>query len=208
MAIRRSKRPRVRRDDAVGVRDTRPGPTKAELREQAAEAVASYAGPVTRCAPPGRDHLRPEASKGRHSSRIGAAISARSRGKSRAGRYPFSLPAVVPTPPPAMSLLRRTAATPTAATHDCMVLARTLNKGCRSSPMAATPWLCAKSASAHTAAGTRRTKSVVSIVGHGPTISISRRSRGGDITIRRRSDPHMAQRHECGQQSAPLLTRP
>ena len=29
----------------------RPGPTKAELREQAAEAVASYAGPITRCAP-------------------------------------------------------------------------------------------------------------------------------------------------------------
>jgi len=25
--------------------------TKAELREQAAEAVASYAGPITRCAP-------------------------------------------------------------------------------------------------------------------------------------------------------------
>jgi hypothetical protein len=29
----------------------RPGPTKTELREQAAEAVASYAGPITRCAP-------------------------------------------------------------------------------------------------------------------------------------------------------------
>jgi len=29
----------------------RPGPTKAELREQAAEAVASYDGPVTRCPP-------------------------------------------------------------------------------------------------------------------------------------------------------------
>ena len=29
----------------------RPGPTKAELREQAAEAVASYDGPITRCAP-------------------------------------------------------------------------------------------------------------------------------------------------------------
>jgi hypothetical protein len=29
----------------------RAGPTKAELREQAAEAVASYEGPITRCAP-------------------------------------------------------------------------------------------------------------------------------------------------------------
>jgi hypothetical protein len=29
----------------------RPGPSKAELREQAAEAVASYDGPITRCAP-------------------------------------------------------------------------------------------------------------------------------------------------------------
>ena len=29
----------------------KPGPTKAELREQAAEAVASYDGPITRCAP-------------------------------------------------------------------------------------------------------------------------------------------------------------
>jgi hypothetical protein len=29
----------------------RPGPTRAELREQAAEAVASYEGPITRCAP-------------------------------------------------------------------------------------------------------------------------------------------------------------
>jgi hypothetical protein len=34
-----------------GVRDVRPGPTKAELREQTAAAVASYAGPITRCAP-------------------------------------------------------------------------------------------------------------------------------------------------------------
>jgi hypothetical protein len=33
------------------VRDVRPGPTKAELREQTAAAVASYAGPITRCAP-------------------------------------------------------------------------------------------------------------------------------------------------------------
>ena len=29
----------------------RAGPTKVELREQAAEAVASYDGPITRCAP-------------------------------------------------------------------------------------------------------------------------------------------------------------
>ena len=29
----------------------KPGPTKAELREQVAEAVASYEGPITRCAP-------------------------------------------------------------------------------------------------------------------------------------------------------------
>jgi len=34
--------------DPLGLR---PGPTKAELREQAAEAVASYDGPVTRCPP-------------------------------------------------------------------------------------------------------------------------------------------------------------
>ena len=29
----------------------KPAPTRAELREQAAEAVASYDGPVTRCPP-------------------------------------------------------------------------------------------------------------------------------------------------------------
>ena len=29
----------------------KPGPTKAELRKQATEAVASYEGPITRCAP-------------------------------------------------------------------------------------------------------------------------------------------------------------
>ena len=29
----------------------KPGPTKAELREQVAEAVSSYDGPITRCAP-------------------------------------------------------------------------------------------------------------------------------------------------------------
>jgi hypothetical protein len=35
----------------------RPGPTKSELREQAAEAVASYEGPITRCAPKRRKAL-------------------------------------------------------------------------------------------------------------------------------------------------------
>jgi hypothetical protein len=34
--------------DPLGLR---PGPSKAELRTQAAEAVASYDGPITRCAP-------------------------------------------------------------------------------------------------------------------------------------------------------------
>jgi hypothetical protein len=54
---------RIRKSVAVGARRPevvvdplslskgRPGPTKVELREQAAEAVASYAGPITRCAP-------------------------------------------------------------------------------------------------------------------------------------------------------------
>jgi hypothetical protein len=51
MAIRRSKLPRVRRNGAVAVHDIRSGPTKVELREQTAAAVASYAGPITRCAP-------------------------------------------------------------------------------------------------------------------------------------------------------------
>jgi hypothetical protein len=54
---------RIRKSVAVGARrpevvvdplslsKRRPGPTKVELREQAAEAVASYEGPITRCAP-------------------------------------------------------------------------------------------------------------------------------------------------------------
>jgi hypothetical protein len=54
---------RIRKSVAVGARRPevvadrlslskgRPGPTKAELREQAAEAVADYAGPITRCVP-------------------------------------------------------------------------------------------------------------------------------------------------------------
>jgi hypothetical protein len=53
---------RIRRNGAVGMRGTeaaglsgpylfRPGVSKAELREQAAEAVASYKGPITRCLP-------------------------------------------------------------------------------------------------------------------------------------------------------------
>jgi hypothetical protein len=57
MSIRR-KQQVIRKSVAVGARRPeavldpfRPGPTKAELREQAAEAVASYEGPITRCAP-------------------------------------------------------------------------------------------------------------------------------------------------------------
>jgi hypothetical protein len=54
---------RIRKSVAVGARRPevvadplslskgRPGPTKAELREQAAAAVASYAGPITKCPP-------------------------------------------------------------------------------------------------------------------------------------------------------------
>ena len=53
---------RIRRNGAVGMRGTevaglsgpyllRLGVSKAELREQAAEAVASYKGPITRCLP-------------------------------------------------------------------------------------------------------------------------------------------------------------
>jgi hypothetical protein len=44
------QQPRVRKPGTVEVR-TRPGSTKAELREQATEAVASYEGPITRCPP-------------------------------------------------------------------------------------------------------------------------------------------------------------
>jgi hypothetical protein len=40
----------ARRPEAV-VDPFRAGPTKAELRARAAEAVASYSGPITRCAP-------------------------------------------------------------------------------------------------------------------------------------------------------------
>ena len=57
MSIRR-KQQLIRKSVAVGARrpqvvvaPIRAGPTKAELREQAAEAVASYDGPITRCAP-------------------------------------------------------------------------------------------------------------------------------------------------------------
>jgi hypothetical protein len=35
----------------------KPGPTKAELREQTTKAVASYDGPITRCAPKRRKVL-------------------------------------------------------------------------------------------------------------------------------------------------------
>jgi hypothetical protein len=60
MAIRRQST-RVRKQVVADARwrpevvvdplSLRPGPTRAELREQAAEAVASYDGPITRCAP-------------------------------------------------------------------------------------------------------------------------------------------------------------
>jgi hypothetical protein len=42
---------RWRPEVVVAPLSLRSGPTKAELREQAAEAVASYDGPITRCAP-------------------------------------------------------------------------------------------------------------------------------------------------------------
>ena len=41
---------RVRKHGTVEMR-ARPGPSKTELREQTAEAVASYEGPITRCPP-------------------------------------------------------------------------------------------------------------------------------------------------------------
>ena len=66
MAIRRQSE-RIRKQAVADARwrpevvvdplSLRPGPTKAELREQAAEAVASYAGPITRCAPKRRKAL-------------------------------------------------------------------------------------------------------------------------------------------------------
>jgi hypothetical protein len=49
---------RIRKSVATGARQPaavtdpfRPGASKAALREQGAEAVASYSGPITRCAP-------------------------------------------------------------------------------------------------------------------------------------------------------------
>ena len=54
-SIRKSVAVGARRPEVVvaplSLSTGRAGPTKAELREQAAEAVASYAGPITRCAP-------------------------------------------------------------------------------------------------------------------------------------------------------------
>ena len=60
MAIRRQSE-RVRKQAVADARwrpevvvdplSLRPAPSKAELREQAAEAVASYEGPIARCAP-------------------------------------------------------------------------------------------------------------------------------------------------------------
>jgi hypothetical protein len=37
--------------DPLSLSTGRAGPTRADLREQAAQAVASYSGPITRCAP-------------------------------------------------------------------------------------------------------------------------------------------------------------
>ena len=60
MAMRRRSEPmrkhavadaRWRPEVVVASLSLRPSPTRAELREQAAEAVASYAGPITRCPP-------------------------------------------------------------------------------------------------------------------------------------------------------------
>jgi hypothetical protein len=49
---------RIRKSVATGARlpalvsdPFKPGPTRAELREQAAEAVASYERPITKCPP-------------------------------------------------------------------------------------------------------------------------------------------------------------
>jgi hypothetical protein len=55
MSIRR-KRQIIRKNAAISGRQAvadpfRPRPTKTELREQAVEAVASYEGSITRCAP-------------------------------------------------------------------------------------------------------------------------------------------------------------
>jgi hypothetical protein len=57
MSIRR-KQQLIRKSVAVGARRPavaldpfKPGVSKAELRGQVAEAVASYEGPITRCAP-------------------------------------------------------------------------------------------------------------------------------------------------------------
>ena len=53
MSIRRKRQTScIRRNGAVGVRGT-----KAELREQSAEAVASYSGAITRCLPKRRVRL-------------------------------------------------------------------------------------------------------------------------------------------------------
>jgi hypothetical protein len=51
MSIRR-KRQIIRKNVRRAVADPfRPRPTKAELQEQAVEAVASYSGPIMRCLP-------------------------------------------------------------------------------------------------------------------------------------------------------------
>jgi hypothetical protein len=58
MAVRRRKlspQPRLRVSERTGF-----GPGKAELREQASEAVATYGGPITRCPPKQRMATRRE----------------------------------------------------------------------------------------------------------------------------------------------------
>jgi hypothetical protein len=62
MSIRR-KRQIIRKNATISGRQAvadpfRPRPTKTELREQAVEAVASYEGPITRCAPKRRRRIR------------------------------------------------------------------------------------------------------------------------------------------------------
>jgi hypothetical protein len=49
--IRKQSAVSARRPEAVAGDLHRPGPTKAKLREQAAEAVATYSGTIKRCAP-------------------------------------------------------------------------------------------------------------------------------------------------------------
>jgi hypothetical protein len=54
---KRKKKPPQARINVSGER-TRPGPSKTELREQAADAVASYSGLIKRCPPKRRTGAR------------------------------------------------------------------------------------------------------------------------------------------------------